>query len=105
MSKSQHPAAPQDTQNGTFYFITLATIGTFAYRVLVPASEMPLRMAQVSSMTFDAFMLAGLVAFGLGGRSRHPLFWVALAAGIGLVLIRFTSNEAWWSGHLLYRLR
>jgi hypothetical protein len=85
--------------------ITLATIGTFGYRVLVPAYEMPLRMAQVSSMLFDAFMVAGLVALGLSGRSRSPLFWMALAAGIGLMLIRFTSNEAWWTGHLFYRLR
>ena len=105
MSQSQSPALRPKSDNGVFFFISAATIGTFLWRVIVPASEMPLRMAQVSAMVFDTFMLAGLVALGLSGRSRHPVFWVALFAGIGLFLIRFTSNEAWWSGHLVYRLR
>jgi hypothetical protein len=105
VSQSQSAAPAQKSRSGAFYFITLATIATFAYRVLVPANEFPLKMAQVSSMMFDAFMVAGLVAFGLDGRSRQLLFWVAIAAGIGLILIRFTSNEAWWTGHLFYRLR
>jgi len=28
------------------------------------------------------------------------LFWCALGAGVGSLLIRFTSESAWWTGHL-----
>ena len=36
--------------------------------------------------------------------SRRPiagiLFVAAVISGVGLLLIRFTSDQAWWTGHL-----
>jgi hypothetical protein len=28
------------------------------------------------------------------------LFWFGLIAGVGSLLIRFTGDAAWWTGHL-----
>ena len=55
------------------------------------------------SMVFDAGMIAGLIAT----RNRMPqwLFWIALVCGLGLFAIRFTSDAAWWTGHLRYALK
>ena len=32
------------------------------------------------------------------------LYWGAIVGGVGMLLIRFTSNAAWWTGHLRYGL-
>jgi hypothetical protein len=79
-----------------------ALIFFFGYRVIVPAHEYMMRPEQIMSMVFDAGMIAGLVAT----RSRLPqwLFWLALVCGLGLFAIRFTSDAAWWTGHLRYVL-
>lgn len=80
-----------------------ALIFLFGYRVLVPAHEYMMRPEQIMSMVFDAGLLVGLVAT----RCRMPswLFWIALVCGLGLFAIRFTSDAAWWTGHLRYALK
>ncbi len=76
-------------------------IGHFLWNFLTPAHEFPLRTGQVPTMTFDCFMLAGLIA--LKDAMPKPSFWVALLAGIGLFSLRL-SSDGWWTGHLAYSL-
>lgn len=77
-------------------------IGNFLWRVLTPAHEYPSRAAQVLEMIIDAGLIAGL--FGIKSRMQPWLFWVTLICGLGLFAIRFTSDAAWWTGHLIYYL-
>jgi hypothetical protein len=72
-------------------------IGQLLWNVLTPAHEFPMRAEQVTSMTIDALMLAGLI----GLKTPKPLFWVALVAGVGLFALRL-SSDGWWTGHLVY---
>lgn len=76
-------------------------IGNFLWKVLIPAREFPMRTEQVMTMTFDLLMIMGL--FGLRRSMPAPLFWIALAAGIGLFALRL-SHDGWWTGHLTYSI-
>jgi hypothetical protein len=84
-----------------FFLICLLLTGNFLYRLLVTASEYPPRSMQVIGMIIDAGLIIGL--FGTGNRS-HPLFWIALVAGIGLFAIRLHSDASWWTGHWHYNI-
>lgn len=83
------------------FLLPCVLIGSFLLKVLTPAHEYPLRTEQVMTMTFDFFMLIGLFAFKRA--MPQPLFWIALAAGIGLFALRL-SHDGWWTGHLVYSL-
>ena len=74
-------------------------IGHFLWNLLTPAHEFPMRTEQVTTMTLDALMLAGLI--GLKDAIPKPLFWIALVAGVGLFALRL-SSDGWWTGHLVY---
>ena len=75
----------------------------FGFRVLTPAHETMMRPGLIMSFVFDAGILAGLT----GTKNCIPqwLFWIALFCGRGLFTIRFTSDHAWWTGHLRYELK
>jgi hypothetical protein len=99
------PTAVSDNRNEmTFILVSLVLIGNLLWRVFVPASEYPMRIVQVLTMVFDLAMIVGLIRM----KSRVPklqvLFWIALAAGIGLFLIRLNGDASWWTGHLMYRM-
>lgn len=74
----------------------------FGFRVLTPAHEYMMRAELYLIMALDAGILIGLI----GTRAKLPawLFWTALVCGLGLFAIRFTSDSAWWTGHLMYSL-
>lgn len=82
--------------------VAAVTIGVFAGRLTLSAHEYPMRPEQMMMLLFDA----GLVFSTIVMRNRMPawLFWVALVCGLGLFGIRFTSDAAWWTGHLRYSL-
>jgi hypothetical protein len=88
----------------TVMLVAALLIGSFLWRTLVPASEYPERSIQVLTMGFDLALIGGLI----GMKSRAPklkvLFWIALAAGIGLFMIRLNGDASWWTGHLMYRM-
>lgn len=48
-------------------------------------------------------MRAGLI--GLRQAMPKPLFWIALAAGIGLFALRLSSDAGWWTGHFVHSCR
>jgi hypothetical protein len=76
-------------------------IGSFLWRTLTPAYEWEARLARITTIGLDILVIAGLLA--VRKRMPHPLFWIALAAGIGLLAIRLTGN-GWHTGHLDYTL-
>ncbi len=79
-----------------------ALILMFGFRVFTPAHEYMMRPELYLNMALDTGILAGLI----GTRKQMPLwlFWIALVCGLGLFAIRFTSDSAWWTGHLMYSL-
>jgi hypothetical protein len=81
--------------------IACFVIGHFLWNVLTPAHEFPMRTAQIMSMVFDLGMFLSLC--GSRRAMPQPLFWIALAAGIGLFALRLTDH-GWWTGHLTYSL-
>ncbi len=98
-----------------FLFICFFLIAQLLWRLFAVAHEYPGRSAQVLEMVLDAMMVAGI--FGLriqllaampdsDGRKSFGgvLSIAAIVAGVGLFLIRFTSDAAWWTGHLRYSL-
>jgi hypothetical protein len=83
--------------------IAAVLIGFFALRIFMPAHEYPMRTEQVLTMAFDAAMMIGL--FVTRARTTAPLFWLGMAAGLGSFALRFTSDAAWWTGHLMYSVK
>lgn len=102
---TEQTAKSENRNELTFMLVAALLIGNFLWRLLVPASEYPMRSVQVLTMVFDLALVAGLI----GMRSRAPklkvLFWIALAAGIGLFAIRLNGDASWWTGHLTHRFR
>jgi len=77
-------------------------IATFLWRVSAPAHEYPGRFSTYLEMTIDALVIAGVIA--LRSHVRKPLFWLAIAAGIGLFASRLNGDASWWTGHLFHSL-
>jgi hypothetical protein len=106
---------PQATTSGRdwaiFMILSIYLIGTFVYRAATPAHEYAMTDELWLTMGLDTAAAVGLVAMRLKLAKERVLpmgetilFWVALAAGFGLFLIRTTSDAAWWTGHLVYYL-
>ena len=110
------PSTSSSSRNWTiFRVISAYMILLFLWRVFVPAHEYSMRTAQVLDIAINILLLVGLV--GLKRQldrefepddsrwsSARPLYWGGLIAGILMLLIRLTSNAAWWTGHLRYSL-
>ena len=91
--------------------LCIVLIAKALWRILVPGGEWPLPPAHYLSMGIDALLFIALIgmkprispALPAGDRRRtmaNALFWPALLAGAALLLIRFTGDAAWWTGHL-----
>lgn len=108
MSEEVHSAAPgaRDQQPQTapaiFYALSALLIGLFAYRLLVPVHVMPSPTERNLTIIFDALMVAGLFGMKRRAPNAQALFWMAAAAGVGLLLIRMTGMTGFWSGHLRF---
>ena len=98
-----------------YLFICFFLIAQLLWRLFVVAHEYPDRATQVLEMVLDAAMVVAV--FGLRGQVLaampegdgrkglvQALFVAAAIAGVGMFLIRFTSDAAWWTGHLQYSL-
>ena len=84
------------------FLVACALIGLFTYRLTVPAHEGALINELILTIVFDAAMVVGLVA--MRKRLAAPIFWTALIAGVGLFVIRLTSESSWWTGHLMWTM-
>ena len=85
------------------YGLAIYLIGSFLWRVLIPAHEYLTSTANWLGIGVDLLAIAGLV--GVRAGMPKALFWIALIAGLGLLAIRLTSTESWWTGHLMYSVR
>ena len=85
------------------YGLTVYLIGSFLWRVLIPAHEYPGSTATWLGIAVDVLAIVGLV--GVRAGIPKALFWIALVAGIGLLAIRLNGDASWWTGHLMYSVR
>ncbi|QPC90911.1 hypothetical protein [Mesorhizobium sp. INR15] len=82
----------------------------FVWRLCIPGGEYSSR----GVIWLDILINLGLL-FGLYGARKQlqrnasgderwkigaPLYWAAMIAGIGVLLIRVSSSHGWWTGHL-----
>ena len=94
---------PATTTNPIIRYVPAGyLIASFLWRVSAPAHEYPGRFATYLDMVLDALVIAGVIA--IRSRVPKPLFWLAIAAGIGLFAIRLNGTASWWTGHLFYSL-
>jgi hypothetical protein len=86
-----------------FLAVSCLIIANFLYRLFVPSHEYPMRTEQLLDIGLDIVLLAGLFGLKRQAPKLQVLFWVALAAAIGSLLIRVLGGDAsWWTGHLVY---
>ena len=95
----------------TLRVIAALLIVTFVYRLCIPGGEYGSQGIVVLDILLNIGLLVGLygtrrtLVREAPGDERWkvgtPLYWAALISGIGLLLIRFTSSSAWWTGHLM----
>lgn len=96
-----------------FRLVAAYLILSLLWRALVTAHEYPGRTSQIMDIVVDLFAFVGII--GLRNQlvaalpANDPrkstlglIFAISIAAGIGLFLIRFTSEAAWRTGHLFY---
>ena len=104
MSERQ-TTTPQSTGYNRMIALLLSAylIATFLWRALTDGHEYPMRTEQVMEIAFDVLALIGLI--GMKAKIPAALFWIALAAGVGLLAIRLHSDASWWTGHWNYSLR
>jgi hypothetical protein len=97
-------ADPQPKTSGPIvrYGLVGYLIGSFLWRALTPAHEYPGRSATYLEIALDVLVIAGLIA--IRAQVPKPLFWVALIAGVGMLVIRLNGDASWWTGHLVYTL-
>ena len=85
------------------YGLAVYLIGSFLWRVLMPAHEYPGSTATYLEIAVDVLVMVGLI--GIRAGVPKALFWIALIAGVGLFAIRLNSTASWWTGHLVYTVR
>jgi hypothetical protein len=100
--------APQGNSSRTlFLLMALYLILMFLWRAIVPGGGWPLPPWHYISMGIDVVLVGCLIALRSRQSDAEPrsqasttLFWLGVTAGIGSLLIRFTGEGAWWTGHL-----
>jgi hypothetical protein len=99
-------AAPASSNRDWLIFLVGAgyLIGSFLWRALTPAHEGGLRNMVLMTMGLDALCIVALVGIKRKIPGGNVLFWIALAAGIGLFAIRLSSDDGWWTGHISFTM-
>ncbi|MCB1534780.1 MAG: hypothetical protein KDJ44_08655 [Rhodoblastus sp.] len=107
MSENAPPAEaaldqPRQTAPAIFYILSILLIALFFYRLLIPVHVMPSPTERNLTILFDILMVAGLFGMKRRAPNAQALFWIAAAAGVGLLLLRTTGVTGFWSGHLRF---
>jgi len=107
-------ASNGSTKSRTLFYVMAAyLIASFLWRFFVPAHEYPRSWERWLDMIIDLGLIAGLVQAGWKGTlfaepdrsyTVEALFWLGLAAGAGLFLIRLGGDAQWATGHRIYNL-
>jgi hypothetical protein len=98
-----------------FRIISAYMMLLFLWRLFVPAHEYSMRTEQVLDIIINIGLIVGLVGThrALAREFDHDdsrwstanmLYWGAMVGGVGMLLIRLTSDAAWWTGHFRYSL-
>ncbi len=93
------------------HFVSIYLVVRLLWSVFVPGGSWPLPPWHYVSMGIDVVLLACVLlirsqilanaTYNDPRRSRaNLLFGLGVVAGICLLLIRCTSDAAWWTGHL-----
>jgi hypothetical protein len=91
--------------------IACLLIADCVWRLVTPGGPWPVSPWRYLSMGVDLLLLAGLIALWRSYPAPTPdapphvrwggsLFGLGIAAGVIVLLLRFTSDHAWWTGHL-----
>jgi hypothetical protein len=95
-----------------FYLLSIFTISTFLWRFLVPAYEEsdPNTLIYLKIL-FELVQVPALVILFSYLRGRYGLdpkgmlttvFLIALVASIGILVMRFSTPDGWYTGHRTY---
>ena len=98
--------------NKLFYLVSIYLALIFLWRFLVPATE----ESEPNSLIYLEIVLEIVQVIGLialfsylrpryGGGSTAVLtvvFLIALAASIGILVMRFSTTHGWYTGHRIY---
>jgi|HubBroStandDraft_2_1064218.scaffolds.fasta_scaffold415393_1 hypothetical protein len=98
--------------NALFYVISTYVILTFIWRFLVPATEEsePNSLIYIEIL-FEVVQIAALIALFSYLRSYYDnpsaailisVFLIALMTAIGILVLRFSSDHGWYTGHRIY---
>ena len=110
------PSTSSSSRNWTiFRIISAYMILLFLWRLFIPAHEYSMRTEQVLDIAINLGLIVGLVGTHRAlakefdpddsrWGTANTLYWCAMIGGVGMLLIRLTSNAAWWTGHFRYSL-
>ena len=98
--------------NVLFYVLSIYVVLTFIWRFLVPATEESdpntLIYMKILLEIVQVVAIAGLF-FYLQSHYRDgsaailiSVFLIALVAAIGILVLRFSSDDSWYTGHRIY---
>jgi hypothetical protein len=97
-----------------FYCLSIYVILTFLWRFGVPAHEEAEPDTLIYfEILFEFVSVAGLVVLFTQLRSQDgdaaqappaALFWIALVAAIGILIMRFSTTDGWYTGHRVYQI-
>ena len=95
-----------------FQVLSCYMICSFLWRAFATAHEYPMRFEQVLTISMDLVGLFALIGLRIQifkpgepeWMTGNALFWIALFAGLGRLLIRLNGDASWWTGHLYYHI-
>lgn len=94
-----------------FVLVSLYVTAQFLWRAFTRGGEWPMSPAHYLSMALDLILIVALIGLyrAMGSQlpagdgrqaARQVLFWPAILSGIGMFVIRFSSDVGWWTGHI-----
>lgn len=96
-----------------FYLASIYTISTFLWRFLVPAHEESEGNFLIDmEVVLEFITVPGLVGLFVHLRSHHDdvskvaltiTFWIALLASIGILVMRLSTTDGWYTGHRVFQ--
>ena len=95
-----------------FFLLSILVILTFLWRFLVPAHEESEGNLLIGfEILLELAAPVGLVALFVQLWSRYEgakpalalTFWIALVASLGILFMRFSSTDGWYTGHRVYQ--
>jgi|HubBroStandDraft_4_1064222.scaffolds.fasta_scaffold190387_2 hypothetical protein len=105
MNAQQAGTSSKTGRNWTiFLLLSIYLIASFLWRAFTPAHEYPRPTERFLTMGIDLLCVIGLVGLRKQVAKGDVVFWIALAAGIGLFAIRLNGDASWATGHLVYFL-